>query len=138
MSSLKSEAGSSLEPADPIFKNWKQECEAVHQEMDCLLKAKWTENAADRQVRRMQFMALIERRDSAARNLLRRDIDARSPSRLRRTLEQARIARSDAAEDYARQGLPSSDPNPEPPAPPSPEQAPSASPVDSLAFSALE
>ncbi len=70
MDPLKPEATSSMEPASPIFKNWKLECEAVHKEMDCLLKAGWAETAADRQVRRMQFMALIERRDAAARNLL--------------------------------------------------------------------
>jgi hypothetical protein len=129
MSSLKPEAAASLEPADPIFRNWKLECEAVHEEMDCLLKAGWAETAADRQVRRMQFMALIERRNAAARNLLlRTDIDGMSPAGLRGALEQAPVARSDAAEGYVRQVPPSSDPNPELPAPPSPEQAPSASP----------
>ena len=95
MSSLKHEAGSSLGPADPIFKNWKLECEAVHEEMDLLLKAGWAENGVDRQVRRMQFMALIERRNAAARNLLRMDIDAMSPMRLRRTLEPAAVERPD-------------------------------------------
>lgn len=132
MSSLKPEAGSSLKLADPIFKNWKLECEAVHEEMDCLLKAGWAETAADRQVRRMQFMALIERRNAAARSLLRMDIDEISPAGLRGALGQASVARLDAAEDNSRQVRPNSDPNPQPPTPPSPEQAPSTSPGSEL------
>ena len=128
MSSLKSDDASSLKSADPIFKKWKLECEAVHEEMDSLLKAGWAETAADRQVRRMQFMALIERRNAAARNLLRMDTDGLSSAGLRGALGQARVARSDAAEDYARQVPPNSDPSPQSPALPSSERAPSASP----------
>jgi hypothetical protein len=90
MGSLKPEAASRSEPADPIFKNWKLECEAIHKEMDCLLKAAWAEVAADRQVRRMQFMALIERRNAAARNLLRMDGNV-SPAGLEVRLSRPRL-----------------------------------------------
>jgi hypothetical protein len=134
MSSLKSDAASSLEPADPISINWKLECEAVHEEMDRLLNAGWAETAADRQVRRIRFMALIERRNAAARNFLRPHRDGLSAAGHRGTIEHAPVARSDAAEDYARRLRPISDPNSKPPGSPSPEQAPSASPGSELMF----
>ncbi len=48
--------------------NWKEECDAIHMEMDRLLAAGWLEAAEERQVRKIQFMALIERRNVAAQN----------------------------------------------------------------------
>ena len=56
---------------DTEFEAWKQECEAVHNEMDRLLLAGRPQSPEERQVRQLQFTALIERRDAAARNLLR-------------------------------------------------------------------
>jgi hypothetical protein len=53
-----------------VLINWKEECDAIHMEMDCLLTAGWPETAEERQVRKMQFMALIERRNVAAQNCL--------------------------------------------------------------------
>jgi len=50
--------------------DWESEAAAIHREMDDLFKAGWPETAADRQVRQIQFLALIERRDAAARQLL--------------------------------------------------------------------
>ena len=50
--------------------DWRSEAEAIHREMDDLLKAGGLETAAERQVRQIQFLALIERRDAAARQLL--------------------------------------------------------------------
>jgi hypothetical protein len=50
--------------------DWKNESEAIHNEMDRLLASGWQETAEERQVRKMQFMALIERRDVAARGFL--------------------------------------------------------------------
>ena len=123
MSFLKSIPASGLESADPLLKNWKQESEAIHEDMDCLLKAGWPETAADRQVRRLQFMALIERRNVAARKLLQAN-DGTPPMGHRRTLEQAPAARSNAANDYALKVPPSSDRAPQPPVPPSSHQAP--------------
>ena len=56
---------------DTEFEAWKRECEAVHNEMDRLLLAGRLQSPEERQVRQLQFTALIERRDAAARNLLR-------------------------------------------------------------------
>jgi hypothetical protein len=53
------------------FQEWRQECEAVQKEMDRLIAAGRPQSAEERQVRQLQFTALIERRDAAARNLLR-------------------------------------------------------------------
>ena len=50
--------------------DWESEAAAIHREMDNLFKAGWPETAADRQVRQIQFLALIERRDAAAQQLL--------------------------------------------------------------------
>ena len=52
---------------------WKEECETVHSEMDRLLTAGWAETAAERQVRKIQFMALIQQRNDAAHNFLKSD-----------------------------------------------------------------
>jgi hypothetical protein len=56
------------------FEDWKREREAIHKEMDCLLSAGWPKTAEECQVRKVQFMALIERRNAAARNLLKPDV----------------------------------------------------------------
>ncbi len=53
------------------FQEWRQECEAVQREMDRLIAAGRPQSPEERQVRQLQFTALIERRDAAARNLLR-------------------------------------------------------------------
>ena len=58
-----------------VLKSWKEECDAIHREMDRLLTASWPETAEERQVRKIQFMALIERRNFAARNCLKSDGD---------------------------------------------------------------
>jgi hypothetical protein len=50
--------------------DWKNESEAIHREMNHLFAAGWLETAAERRVRMLQFMALIERRDAAARKFL--------------------------------------------------------------------
>ena len=55
--------------------DWKEECEAIHSEMDQLLTAGWSATAEERQVRKIQFMALIERRNVAAHNFLKSDGD---------------------------------------------------------------
>jgi hypothetical protein len=60
-------------PRSPYFEKWRDECESVHQEMDRLLAAGRSQTAEARQVRQMQFMALVERRNEAARNLLKKD-----------------------------------------------------------------
>jgi hypothetical protein len=96
--------------AQNVLNNWKQECAAIHNEMDCLLKAGWPETAADRQVRKLQFMALIERRDAAARNLLQTNAQAIAPAGPTETLGQASLTRQEASKNQAPQVPPSSDP----------------------------
>jgi hypothetical protein len=51
--------------------SWKEECDTIHGEMDRLLTAGWPETAEERQVRKIQFMALIERRNVSAQKLLK-------------------------------------------------------------------
>ena len=51
--------------------SWKKECETVHSEMDRLLTAGWPETSEERQVRKIQFMALIQRRNDAAHDFLK-------------------------------------------------------------------
>jgi uncharacterized protein YneF (UPF0154 family) len=58
-----------------VLMSWKEECDVIHREMDRLLAAGWLETAEERQVRKMQFMALIERRNVAAQNFLKSDAD---------------------------------------------------------------
>jgi len=53
-----------------VFQQWRQECEAVQKEMDRLIAAGRPQSPEERQVRQLQFTALIERRDAAARTLL--------------------------------------------------------------------
>jgi hypothetical protein len=57
------------------LRSWKEECNAIHGEMDRLLAAGWLATAEERQVRKIQFMALIERRNVAARNCLKSESD---------------------------------------------------------------
>jgi hypothetical protein len=52
------------------FQDWRRECEAVQKEMDRLIIAGRPQTPEERQVRQLQFTALIERRDAAARTLL--------------------------------------------------------------------
>ena len=56
-------------PQNP-FREWRKECEVVQKEMDRLIKSGRPQTPEERQVRQLQFTALIERRDAAARNLL--------------------------------------------------------------------
>jgi len=50
--------------------DWRSEVEAIHREMDYLFTAGRPETAAERQVRQVQHLALIERRDAAAHRFL--------------------------------------------------------------------
>jgi hypothetical protein len=54
-----------------VLISWKEECDAIHLEMDRLLAAGRMGTAEERQVRQIQFMALIERRNVAAQNCLK-------------------------------------------------------------------
>jgi hypothetical protein len=59
------------------FHNWRRELEAVEQEMNSLIAQGLPASTEERQVRRTRFAALIERREAAARNLLRSDFAPR-------------------------------------------------------------
>src|SRR5262249_16793394 len=52
---------------------WRQECDAIEQEMDRLIKGPVPASAEERQIRRVQFAALVERREDAARKLIQAD-----------------------------------------------------------------
>jgi len=53
------------------FQDWSRERAEVEKEMDRLIAAGRPSTPEERQVRQLQYTALIERRDAAARNLLR-------------------------------------------------------------------
>ena len=52
------------------FQDWKREREKIEKEMDRLITAGRPASAEERQVRQLQFAALLERRDAAARSLM--------------------------------------------------------------------
>ena len=53
-----------------LFEEWRRECEAIEREMDRLITAGRPDSEEERQVRKLQFASLIERREAAARKLL--------------------------------------------------------------------
>jgi hypothetical protein len=59
---------------------WRRECEAINQEMERLLLSAWPRSQEENQVRKVQFAALIERRNEAARHFLRGAAGARKIS----------------------------------------------------------
>jgi len=58
---------------DHAFLLWRSECDAIDEEMDGLIKDGFPATVEERRVRRTRFAALIERRQTAARNLLQSD-----------------------------------------------------------------
>ena len=59
------------------FQIWRRERDIIEEEMKRLI-AMWRSGAAEgRQIRRIQFEILVQRRETAARNLLRSDRAAR-------------------------------------------------------------
>jgi hypothetical protein len=56
--------------------SWKEECDIIHSQMDRLLAAGWPETAEERQVRKIQFMAMIERRNISAQKFLKTNGEA--------------------------------------------------------------
>ena len=55
------------------FQHWQRERDAVEAQMNALFTAGLPALREERQVRQIQFQALIERREAAARNLLQFD-----------------------------------------------------------------
>ena len=49
---------------------WRAESEAIHKEMERLILSTWPRSAEENQIRKIQFAALIERRNDAARRFL--------------------------------------------------------------------
>src|SRR5258708_35583621 len=49
---------------------WRRECDAINQEMERLILSDWPRSQEENQVRKVQFMALVERRSEAARRFL--------------------------------------------------------------------
>jgi hypothetical protein len=52
------------------FAEWRRECEAIEREMNRLISAGRPSSEDERQVRKLQFASLIERREAAARKLM--------------------------------------------------------------------
>jgi hypothetical protein len=59
-------------PTSFLFEGWKSECDAVHGELNSLLAVGRAQTPEACQTRRLQFLALIERRNAAARKFLQR------------------------------------------------------------------
>jgi hypothetical protein len=57
-------------PRSTASEIWRSECEAINQEMDRLLLSDWPRTQEENQVRKIRFMALVERRSDAACNFL--------------------------------------------------------------------
>ena len=55
------------------FQTWQREREAIEVEMDRLAAACRTGSPNERQIRRIQFETLVQRREAADRSLLRSD-----------------------------------------------------------------
>ena len=68
------------------FQDWRRERAEIEREMDRLIAAGRPSTAEERQVRQLQFTALIERRDAAARSLLRAGLAERRPKASGQTL----------------------------------------------------
>jgi hypothetical protein len=56
---------------EKAFQNWRTASGIIHDEMDRLINSAWPDTVEDRQARKIQYMALIERRNVAARDFLR-------------------------------------------------------------------
>jgi hypothetical protein len=59
-----------LMPRSTASEIWRSECEAINQEMDRLILSDWPRSHEENQVRKIQFIALIERRNEASRHFL--------------------------------------------------------------------
>ena len=44
---------------------WRRECETIHQEIERLILSDWPRTQEENEVRKLQFMALVERRYEA-------------------------------------------------------------------------
>jgi hypothetical protein len=53
------------------FQEWRRECELIDREMDRIVSGRFFGSEDDRQVLKFQFASLVERRNDAARKLLR-------------------------------------------------------------------
>ena len=63
------------------FVDWRSELDAVHREMDEVIRSAWLHTAQERENRRTQFLALIERRNAAARKFLQPKRQPHAPAR---------------------------------------------------------
>jgi hypothetical protein len=57
-------------PSSGASEIWRRECEAINQEMERLILSEWPRPQEEYQVRKIRFMALVERRSEAARRFL--------------------------------------------------------------------
>jgi len=73
------------------FQNWRRERDAIEKEMDSLITAGLPQSSEDRRVRQLQYMALIERREAAARNFLRSDAAIRREKSLSKKDRRDRV-----------------------------------------------
>jgi hypothetical protein len=101
---------------------WRSESEAINQEMERLILSSWPRSPEENQVRKMQFMALVERRAEAAHRFL-----ADAAVRRRRKAIQPGPKPGPAPEPITEPGKrPMEDPPDSGPTVPTPPDTPSA------------
>jgi hypothetical protein len=117
-----------MQPSE-AFQAWSSERDRVDAEMNALFTTDLLAAPEERQVRKMRFMALVERRDAAARGLLEpvRQSTSQFRARTRPKAPEPPVAKQQSQE-VVRPPEPSTDPLP---APNAPEQRPmpAAAPV---------
>jgi hypothetical protein len=57
-------------PSSNSSEVWRAENEAINKEMERLILSTWPRSTEENQIRKIQFAALIERRNEAARHFL--------------------------------------------------------------------
>ena len=72
---------------------WRSECDAINQEMDRLILSDWPRSHEENLVRKIQFMALVERRSEAAHNFL-------AEARVRRRIISTEEGASHSTEEW--------------------------------------
>jgi hypothetical protein len=78
---------------------WKSECQVIDHLMESLILSDWPRTREENQVRKLQFMALVQRRDEAARRFL-----ADAAARPRFGSAKDRESRSTEGDDITAKG----------------------------------
>jgi hypothetical protein len=111
-----------MQPSE-VFQTWSSERDRVDAEMSALFTTDLLAAPEERQIRKMRFMALLERRDAAARGLLEpvRQSTSQFRARISPKPQQPPKAKPESQDVVVRPPEPSAD---RPPVPSVPEPRP--------------